>query len=70
MNRQRLPRFRDPAAVPGGIRRLQIIDRINETPEPAEVLAVKVDREPRQVNDIRVLPLRFQSAGRSDSSPG
>ena len=51
-------------------RRLKIIDRINKTPEPAEILAVKVHHKPRQMNDIRIIHFSFQSPGRRDTSPG
>ena len=48
--------------------RLKIIDRINKTPEPAEVLTVKVYHKPRQMNNIRIIHFSFQSPGCRDIS--
>jgi hypothetical protein len=49
---------------------LKIIDRINKTPEPAKVFAVKVYHKPRKMNNIRIIHFRFQSPGCRDISLG
>ena len=54
----------------GNEARLKIIDRINKIPEPAEILAVKVYHESRQMNNILIIHFSFQSPGCHDTSPG
>jgi hypothetical protein len=40
---------------------LKIVDRVNQTPEPAEGLAVEVYDKPRQMDNIRIIHFSFQS---------
>ena len=40
---------------------LKIIDRVDQTPEPAEGLTIEVYDKPRQMDNILIIRLSFQS---------
>ena len=42
---------------------LKVVDRVDQVPEPAEVVAVKVHDEPRQIDNIGVLLLSRERPG-------
>ncbi len=47
---------------------LKIIDRINKTLEPAEVLAVEVYHKARQMNNILIIRFSLQCTGCRDAA--
>lgn len=49
---------------------LKIIDRVDQAPEPAEIVSVKVHNEPRQVDDIGILLFSRERPGRRNVALG